>query len=249
MVDKKRKDGNFYGGINNNTYELLFEDIYHLPKNERGTFENNIAWVTIDRFTRLQEKKIFTKVLKMKYKIEKIDLDRITFNEESRQFEYRYDDKVITFDKISDSDHIRDEELRKELITKERHGNCHSRSMEIAPAIKDSKIVTGYITIGDHKNLHTIVESQIDNKSMVFDWTKNLCITREQYNELTKFVELSSIDTRDYIEDKELRMEFLSNISIKAYLVFREELVRDIKKITEKFRKEEQARDEEEESR
>ena len=69
-----------------------------MPEEEQGTYTNAIAFATIDRFTKIQEKKIFTKLLKMIYKQQNIDLNNISFNKESKQFEYRNGDKVITFD-------------------------------------------------------------------------------------------------------------------------------------------------------
>lgn len=257
MENKKRKDGSpMNDGINNNTYELLFGDFDNLPENERGTYENLIAFATIDRFTKLQEKKIFTKLLKMIYKKSNIDLNKITFNKEIKQFEYRDNDKVITFDRLSD--HFQDEDIKKELMSDKRYGECHSRAMNIAPSIKDSKIVTGYVTIGNSKVLHSIIEYDVDDKTIVLDWTRNLHITKEQYIELTKFVELSSFDGREVIDDIELITENL-NIGVKPYVVFREELMRDIRKNsqifqpteagrkkTEQFRKEEQSREDEE---
>ena len=69
MGNKKREDGSHMNdGINNNTYNLLFGDNENLPEEEQGTYTNAIAFATIDRFTKIQEKKIFTKLLKMIYK-------------------------------------------------------------------------------------------------------------------------------------------------------------------------------------
>ena len=82
MSNSKREDGSpMKDGINNNTYNLLFGDYDNLSKEEQGSFEIVVAYVTIDRFTKLQEKKIFTKLLKLFYKNTMIDLDKITFNE------------------------------------------------------------------------------------------------------------------------------------------------------------------------
>lgn len=260
MEDRKRKDGSpMNDGINNNTYELLFRDFDNLPENERGTYENAKAFATIDRFTKLQEMNIFTKLLKIIYKGANIDLSKITYNKETKQFEYRDNDRVISFDRLSD--HFQDKDLKKELMSNKRYGECHSKAMNIAPSIKDSRIVTGYVTIGNRKVLHSIIEYDVDNKIVVLDWTRNLHITKEQYIELTKFVELSSFEGRKVIDDIELITGNL-NIGVKPYVVFREELMRDIKKNpqifqpteagmkkTESFRKEEQLREDEENSR
>ena len=153
---------------------------------------------------------------------------------------------------------LQDEDIKKELMSNKRHRQCHEKARNIAPSIRGSKIVTGYVTIGDRKVLHSIIEYDVDNKTVVIDWTSNLHITKEQYVELTKFVELSSFEGRKVIDDIELITENF-NIGIKPYVVFREEIMRDIKKNsqifqpteagmkkTECFRKEEQLEEDEE---
>lgn len=228
MSNPKRKDGSLMSdGINNNTYNLLFGDYDNLPKGEQGRYENVVAFATIDCFTKLQEKKIFTKLLKLFYKNTVINLDKITFNKDTKQYEYKNKDLIITFDKLSNC--LEDKELIKELTSNKRYGECHRRSMSIAPSIEGSKIVTGYITIGNKKVLHSIIEYEYDGKTIVLDWTRNLKITREQYIELTKFVELSSFEGEKVIDDIEKIFRNL-NMGVKPYVVFRDELIRDMQK-------------------
>lgn len=214
--------------INNNTYELLFSDFDNLPENESATYENTIALKTIECFTKLEETNIATKSVE----VANIDLNKIIYNKEIDMFEYRNNDKVITFDRLSD--HLQNKDLKKELMSKKRYRKCHERSMNIVPYIKNSKIVTGYVTTGNRKVLHSIIEYDVDNKTIVLDWIRNLYITKEQYVELTEFVELSSFDGRKVIDDSELITGNL-DITIKPYLVFREELMRDIKKNSQIF--------------
>lgn len=247
MKNRKRKAGSYMDdGINNNTYKLLFEDVDNLPENERGTHTNAIALTIIERFTKLQEKRIFTRLLKMIYKKLNIDLNKITFNEDIKQFEYRDNDKVITFDRLSD--YIQDENLKKELISDKRDKNCHLRTVNIAPSIKDSRIVTGYERIENSRNLHSIIEYNVDDKTIVLDWTRNLHISKEQYVELTKFVELTYFYGREVIDDFELILGNL-NIGLKPYAIFREELMRDIKKNPQIFKPTEEGRKRTEEYR
>lgn len=247
MKNRKRKAGSYMDdGINNNTYKLLFEDVDNLPENERGTHTNAIALTIIERFTKLQEKRIFTKLLKMIYKKWNIDLNKITFNEDIKQFEYRDNDKVITFDRLSD--YIQDENLKKELISDKRDKNCHLRTVNIAPSIKDSRIVTGYERIENSRNLHSIIEYNVDDKTIVLDWTRNLHISKEQYVELTKFVELTYFYGREVIDDFELILGNL-NIGLKPYAIFREELMRDIKKNPQIFKPTDEGRKRTEEYR
>ena len=126
--------------------------------------------------------------------------------------------------------------------------------MNISPSIEGSKIVTGYTTVGNQKVLHSVIEYEHDGKTMILDWTRNLKITKEQYIELTKFVELSSFEGRKVIDDIEIIFGNL-NIGVKPYVVFRDELIRDMqknshifqptekgKKVTQAFRDEEEKR-------
>lgn len=234
MSETKRKDGSpMNDGINNNTYNLLFGDYDNLPEEEQGSYETVVAYVTIDCFTKLQEKKIFTKLLKLFYKNTIIKLDKITFNEETKQYEYKNNDLIITFDKLSN--YFDDKDLIRELKSNKRYGKCHSRALDISPSIDGSKIVTGYIIVGNQKFLHSVIEYEYQGKNIVLDWTRNLKITKEQYIELTKFVELSSFEGRKVIDDIEIIFENL-NIGVKTYVVFRDELIKDIQRNPQLFR-------------
>ena len=243
-MNDKKLDNELYdsSGINKKTYELLFSDFNDLPENERGTYDNEKAFVTIDRFTKLQEKKIFTKLLTRKYKKADIDFDKITYNKALKQFEYRDGNRIITFDKV----------LKKELMSNERCGKCHLKSVIMAPKIENSKIVTGYMTMGNRKILHSIIECNVNNEIMVIDWTKNLYITKEQYVELTEFVELASFNSKEVYDDRKiLDNNLFKSLSLKTYVVFRDELMNDIKKNSQIFEssKEENSIEDEEDIR
>lgn len=224
---KSKDNSSIKDGINNSTYHLLFGDYNNLPKEEQGSYENVIAYITIDCFTKFQEKKIFIKLLKLFSQNSVIDLNKITFNEKIKQYEYKNNNLTITFDKLSNC--FEDKGLIKELTSNKRYGKCHSRAMDISPSIEGSRIVTGYITLGNQKILHSIIEYEHDSKTIVLDWTRNLKITKEQYMELTNFVELSSFEGKKVIDDIEIIFKNL-NIGVKTYVVFRDELIRDMQK-------------------
>lgn len=228
MDNIRREEGSpIKDGINNNTYNLLFGDYNNLPKEEQGSYENVIAFATIDRFTKSQEKKIFTKLLKLFYKNTIVDLNKITFNEKTKQYEYKNNDLIITFDKLSN--YFEDKKLIKELTSTKRYGECHSRAIRISPSIEGSRIVTGYITLGNQKVLHSVIEYEYNGKTIILDWTRNLKITKEQYIELTKFVELSSFESKNVENDIKIIFRNLE-LGSKPYVLFRDELIRDIQK-------------------
>ena len=74
---KSKDNSSIKDGINNSTYHLLFGDYNNLPKEEQGSYENVIAYITIDCFTKFQEKKIFIKLLKLFSQNSVIDLNYI----------------------------------------------------------------------------------------------------------------------------------------------------------------------------
>ena len=228
MSNLKCEDGSLrVDGINSNTYNLLFCDYHNLPQKDQGSYENLVVMRTVELFTKLEEKRIFTKLLKLFYKNKIIDINKITFNDETKQYEYRDNNLVINFDKISN--HFEDKKLIEELTSEAREGKCHARTVELSPYIDGSKIVTGYITIGKNKVLHSVIEYEYNGETIILDWTKNLKITKKQYIKLTKFVEFSSLDGRKVIDEIDNIFSKI-DISAKAYLVFRDELMRDIEK-------------------
>lgn len=95
--------------------------------------------------------------------------------------------------------------------------------------IPNSKIVTGYITENNLHLLHSIIVSTELNGDYVYDWTKNLIMSKDEYYKLNKFKVLSEITKDEIIYDKENYEDLLvNNICIKPYLVFRNEIVKEI---------------------
>lgn len=228
MICLKDEDGSPRDdGINSNTYNLLVCDYHNLTEKDQGSYENLVVIRTIELFTKLEEKKIFIKLLKLFYKNKIIDINKITFNDKIGQYEYRDNDLVLTFDKISN--HFEDKKLIKELTSKARDGKCHVRALDLSPNIDGSRIVTGYVTIGKSKVLHSVIEYEYNGETIILDWTMNLKITKEQYIKLTKFVEFTSLDGKKVVDEIDNIFAKIG-ISAKAYLVFRDELMRDLEK-------------------
>lgn len=219
MENLKRKDGSSNkDGINDNTYNLLFKAHDHTYE-EEDSYDNLIAFLTIDHFTKSQDKELSQNKL--------LDTNKITYNNESGKYEYRDHDLIIEFNKISNI--IDDEHDIEELTSDKRYGKCHNMSMLVSAAIEDSKVITGYIKIGDQKILHSVVEIEQDGKKMILDWTKNLGIAKEQYYKLTKFIELSSIEGSKVFKDFISPIKKLP-ISTIPYLLFRDEIIKAMEK-------------------
>lgn len=214
-------------GFNYNTFKVLFKSITKVSKKERNSYDNKIAYYTLFHYMSDNSTKKYPKLFEFLLKTHNLDLSRITYNEVDKTYKYQYKDKVITFNKISDR--INDEELRKELLSNKRLHKCHYRSIEIASRIENSKVVTGFITDGNIKMLHTVVEFNDKNdNTIVVDYINNLHIAKDQYIDLTKFKEISSIEIESVIDDNPIIN--ILDMTYKPYLCFRDEIMADLQR-------------------
>lgn len=206
---------------------LEYLDSTILPKEEHGSIENERIISIINRFTKRHEKGIFLRMLSFFFKDRNVDFNDISFNEETMQYEYITAGKKVTFDMLSS--HIENDKLKRELTSNKRYRKCHEKSLQLAPGIKDSKILTGYIVRGNRKFLHSFVEHEIAGIPYVLDWTMNLRMPKEEYIKLTNFSLISSVNGSDVLTDYPLIVANL-RIGIKGYLLFRDDIVSSLKK-------------------
>ena len=98
MADSKNKGNSLFKyGININTYNLLFEDS-NIILDDENSYENYIADRTIKSFTKQQEK-VLTKILKLLYKSKLIDLNNITFDENTNMYKGFFKNKSYNLTK------------------------------------------------------------------------------------------------------------------------------------------------------
>ena len=209
-----RKDSsNNKDGINNNTYNLLFSDVFYNVDDE---YLNDTA-VIIENFTMLNE------------------IDRLIVLTQSDMFKYKnktytYNDgeEEYTFSLLEDL--FEDDETKRILHSPERYGSCHHASVGMCLNLphKNSKILTGYINYSDCRILHSVYYYEEDGMEIIYDYTKNIMMRKDEYFRLTNFKLINEIEREKLIEDKDFICN--SNISVKAYMVFRDEMMRDIKK-------------------
>lgn len=209
-----RKDNsNNKDGINNNTYNLLFSDVFYNVDDE---YLNDTA-VIIENFTMLNE------------------IDRLIVLTQSDMFKYKnktytYNDgeEEYTFSLLEDL--FEDDETKRILHSPERYGSCHHASVGMCLNLphKNSKILTGYINYSDCRILHSVYYYEEDGMEIIYDYTKNIMMRKDDYFRLTNFKLINEIEREKLIEDKNFICN--SNISVKAYMVFRDEMMRDIKK-------------------
>lgn len=217
--------------INENTKKALIDSFYRIPANsdEKNTKEFTDIITLIDNYTRLKqniiERTLVNLILKKKTSLNFSD---IKYNETNKMYEISLKNgDIVTFDMISN--HISDEELKKELNSKKRLSNCHIKSIELASGINNSYILTGYYTTNLNKILHSVVEIVKDGKNYILDWTQNIWMPKDDYIKIYKFQILEKINSNDLEQDfkKLKKLEFKS---LKTYLVFRDEIIKDLEK-------------------
>lgn len=230
----KRKDGSIDSdGINNKTYEILFNDVDNLSNLECGSDAKAKAFGTIEMFTLVDGKESLLTIEILNEKLKEIfdyDLDRISYNVETNKYEYREGSLLFEFEKWSD--YVYTNFMYEKLTSEDRYKKCHSASLEYARYLslngKEAFVVTGYVIVGAKKTLHSVVEIEtVDNDVLILDFTKNLIMNKDQYMELTNFRELNSISANFVNGDKDLFFDKL-DANIKAYVLFRDEFMRDI---------------------
>lgn len=225
--------------VNLSSYEI-FATQENLPKDQLANNQQDKILRTLSVFTKLEQRSIFIKLLKiiLSHRL-KIDLEKITYNEEIKQYEYILDDKIITFNMLSNF--LDDKKIIKELKSNKRYGKCHERSMGYGHNFDNSKLLTGIITTNTGKYLHTVIEVIQDEKISIIDWTTNLILKKEDFIDLYSFVEISSFDAKNVFYDREIMNKFeLNKLGIKKYLSYRNEIIKELEQNLNVLTEEEQ---------
>ena len=199
-------------GMNSNTADIIFFD-ENLPLFEttaKTTEESILAG--IEYFTMLDDKQMEEYLGKYSSIMRLGDCFMVNFD--SRQYVFRKIDPFF------------DDVIKQELFSRERYGQCCTASVELA-SISDSdcKVGIGYLNYTDFKILHAVCIIG-DN---VFDYTKNLIMRKEDYFELTNFEVINEVNRSDIMREI-FDIENLGFIPIKVYLLYHDEVMRDLDK-------------------
>lgn len=122
------------------------------------------------------------------------------------------------------------------LLTSGRKGFCHTDSIKMCRQYEqDSNVVTGYIygLSNKAKYLHSWVEFESNKKEFVADYTMNAVMNKKGYYMLKHAEVLSKVSNKQLKEDwKILGQLAKQGITFKEneYLVFRDEIMRDLEK-------------------
>ena len=122
-----------------------------------------------------------------------------------------------------------------DIQTGDRIKKCHQKSLEISNRLGiPNEVVTGYVYgISDKlKWLHSWVECDIEGNEYVIDYTMNALINREGYYMIKNAEPLSRISNKNLANDKKIINKFaeVAPITNKEYLVFRDEIMRELEK-------------------
>ena len=221
-------------GINDETYETLFKKFYDTTYSGVNTLENYCAFNAIDTFT-LKEKNLLFRFYKYLFtKLNIMKTSNIHYDKENDRYNYVDDDLVIPFNMISRICQT-DKSVIDELESRERFGKCHGGTMSIAPCVPNSYVVTGFITIGDSKVLHTVLEVETDTQPVILDWTCNAEMPKSDYCALTMFEEITRFKGDLVKEDLDYAKAL--ELDTKTYVTFRNEIMNDLEKNKTLFRK------------
>ena len=151
------------------------------------------------------------------------------------------DEILIEFRKLSDA--IIGLKGDTELETEKRSGKCHLKSLKVSKNLGISNnIVTGYIFGYSDKDkyFHSWVEYSHKGKEYVIDYTRNIIINKEAYYRLMNAIPLSRISNKTIEEDENILLNLPESdtITLKEYLVFRDEIMKNFERNKKIFEEE-----------
>lgn len=214
-------------GMNINTYNLLFDDINNKMSDKKGSCESLNALCVISKFTKFDDIKIYCLMAGMYETIDDYDFRAISWSDELNSFIYQKGNFKIPFNLLSDF--MTHEDVKKELTSDERLHKCHEKSILLASIYPNFGIITGYVYLEKQRMLHSVIEYDDNEETIILDWTKNLRMLKEDYIRLTNLRVIETIEGYDVKNDItgpiiQMGMDF------KTYCAFRPEIVKELKK-------------------
>lgn len=214
-------------GMNINTYNLLFDDINNKMSDKKGSCQSLNALCVISKFTKFDDIKIYCLMAGMYETIDDYDFRTISWSDELNSFIYQKGNFKIPFNLLSDF--MTHEDVKKELTSDERIHKCHEKSILLASIYPNFRIITGYVYLEKQRMLHSVIEYDDNEETIILDWTKNLRMLKEDYIRLTNLRVIETIEGYDVKNDItgpiiQMGMDF------KTYCAFRPEIVKELKK-------------------
>lgn len=214
-------------GVNINTYNLLFDDFNNKVTDKTGSYESLAALCIISKFTKFDDMKIYSLMARMYETIDDYDFRTISWSDELNSFVYQNGNFKIPFNLLSDF--MTQEDDKKELTSDERIHKCHEKSILLASIYPNFRIITGYVYLEKQRMLHSVIEYDDNEGTIILDWTRNLRMLKEDYIRLTNLRVIETIEGYDVKNDItgpiiQMGMDF------KTYCAFRPEIVKELKK-------------------
>lgn len=190
-------------GMNINTYKTLFDDTQKKPK---GISEND---------------KILDEI---------ISFSNVNFNEETKQYKYENEDNLIIYYKLSDFIDV--QKIERILETSQKSKKCHIASIMISGDLEiENRILTGNYVRHKEEYLHSVIEVKDEEGNLyIMDYTMNIIMPKDSYIKLTEFKEIEAITDLEFLNDIHIMSQISQGLSTKAYLAFRREIMKDLKK-------------------
>ncbi len=170
-------------GIHFNNYSVIYNSNL-----DTSSMENVVALNTVE---------YFTMPLDYTYKRHKKEYKDI-FRD---KWGYLFDNGSIYFKfwKLSDLSFSKD--YVQIFQSANRFEKCHHYCLKFSEKFNPCHVVTGYVDSNSGKILHSWIEKQMGEDILVFDFTKNLIINRQDYYSLLDVLVLESITSSKVNED------------------------------------------------
>lgn len=126
------------------------------------------------------------------------------------------------------------------LEDEDRFGNCYENNKTIAlnlgvPCDLAIGYIYGYTDISEF--LHEWVEVTIKGKEYVIDSIFNALISKDAYYKLLKAKPINKVNSETIKEDIENYLEKIGTFAIEPYLIYHDEIIKDLEKNKDIFKK------------
>ena len=208
-------------GVNVKTDKLFLEPIATLIEDKEMLKKINQLYLKINMYTLKRDK--FFKSFSVKQLIKDIE-----YEDEYQINHYKDDDYDFRFDLLSDR--IEGNLMTRELKSKKRFHKCHESSIGMSLQDEDNsmKILTGYIPCIDKEELHSVIEYKEQDVIYIIDYTQNLMMLKDDYISINKYRVVNEVSSESLKKDLSIMIEL--GIRTPFYLMFRDEIMRDLKK-------------------
>ena len=159
--------------------------------------------------------------------IDDYDFRTISWSDELNSFIYQKGNFKIPFNLLSDF--MTHEDDKEELTSDERLHKCHEKSILLASIYPNFRIITGYVYLEKQRMLHSVIEYDDNEETIILDWTKNLRMLKEDYIRLTNLRVIETIEGYDVKNDITGPIIQIG-LDFKTYCAFRPEIVKALKK-------------------